>query len=92
MNDMVKVKGQISDMALCIVDTEEKIAGRDILLFINCNWAYARWQCYKNWTYIQEMDIQVHSKETKHISHEETAYLTKFHSTVQVQQTEYKVQ
>lgn len=31
MNDMVKVKGQISEMALCIVDTEEKIAGRDML-------------------------------------------------------------
>jgi hypothetical protein len=42
-----------------------------LLLFINCNWAYARWQCYKNWTYIQEMDI--HSKETKHTSHEKTA-------------------
>jgi hypothetical protein len=69
-----------------------------LLLFINCNWAYARWQCYKNWTYIQEMDI--HSKETKHTTHEKaartthekTAYLTKFHSTVQVQRTEYKVQ
>lgn len=31
MNDMVKVKGQISEMALCIVDTEKKIAGRDML-------------------------------------------------------------
>jgi hypothetical protein len=39
-----------------------------LLLFINCNWAYGRWQCYKNWTYIQKMDI--HSKETKHTSHE----------------------
>jgi hypothetical protein len=28
MNDMVKVKGQISEMALCIVDNEEKIAGK----------------------------------------------------------------
>jgi GTP-sensing pleiotropic transcriptional regulator CodY len=28
MNDMVKVKGQISEMALCIVDTEEKLAGK----------------------------------------------------------------
>jgi hypothetical protein len=33
----------------------------NLLLFINCNWAYALWQCYKNWTYIQKMDIQ-----TKH--------------------------
>jgi hypothetical protein len=38
-----------------------------IIIIINCNWAYARWQCYKNWTYIQEMDI--HSKETKHTRH-----------------------
>jgi hypothetical protein len=46
----------------------------------------------------KEMDT--HSKQTKHTSHdkaartshEETAYLTKFHSTVQVQRTEYKVQ
>jgi len=30
MNDMVKVKGQISEMALCIVDTEKKIAGNII--------------------------------------------------------------
>jgi hypothetical protein len=25
-----------------------------LLLFIDCNWAYARWQCYRNWTYIQK--------------------------------------
>jgi hypothetical protein len=31
MNDMVKVKGQISEMALCVVDTEEKIAGKGML-------------------------------------------------------------
>jgi condensin complex subunit 1 len=31
MNDMVKVKGQISEMALCIVDTEEKLAGESML-------------------------------------------------------------
>jgi condensin complex subunit 1 len=31
MNDMVKVKGQISEMALCIVDTEEKLAGKGVL-------------------------------------------------------------
>jgi ABC-type uncharacterized transport system involved in gliding motility auxiliary subunit len=37
----------------------------------------------------KKMDI--HSKGTKLTSHEETAYLTKFHSTVQVQRTEYKV-
>jgi hypothetical protein len=68
------------------------------IIFINCNWAYARWQCYKNWTYIQEMDI--HSKETKHTTHEKAtrathekiADLTKGHSTVQVQRTKYKVQ
>jgi condensin complex subunit 1 len=30
MNDMVKVKGQISEMALCIVDAEQKIAGNII--------------------------------------------------------------
>jgi hypothetical protein len=44
--------------------------------------------------------MDIHSKETKHTSHEkaartsdeETAYLTKFHSTVQVKRTEYKVQ
>jgi hypothetical protein len=41
----------------------------------------------KNWTYIQKK-MDIHSKETKHTSHdkaartshEETAYLTKFHS------------
>jgi hypothetical protein len=68
------------------------------ITFINCSWPYVRWQCYKNWTYIQEMDTR--SKETKHTSHEkaartsheETAHLTKFNSTVQVQRTEYKVQ
>jgi hypothetical protein len=60
------------------------------LLFINRNWAYARWQCYKNWTYIQEMDV--HSMETKHTTHDKTAHRTKFHSTVQLQRTEYKVQ
>jgi hypothetical protein len=38
----------------------------------------------------KKMDI--HSKETKHTSHEKTAYLTKFYSTVQVQRTEYKIQ
>jgi hypothetical protein len=46
----------------------------------------------------KKMDI--HNKETNHTSHdkaartshEKTAYLTKFHSTVQVQRTEYKVQ
>jgi hypothetical protein len=48
-----------------------------IIIIINCNWAYARWQCYKNWRYIQEMDI--HSKETKHTSHEETASHRKKH-------------
>jgi hypothetical protein len=42
-----------------------------LLLFINCNWAYARWQCHKNWTYVQEMDI--HSKETKHTTREKAA-------------------
>jgi geranylgeranyl pyrophosphate synthase len=60
--------------------------------------SYARWLCYKNLTYVQEMDI--YSKEIKHTTHEKaartthekTAYLTKFHSTVQVQRTEYKVQ
>jgi hypothetical protein len=35
---------------------------------------------YKKWTCI--------AKETKHTTHEETAYLAKFHSTVQVQRTE----
>jgi hypothetical protein len=25
-----------------------------IIIIINCNWAYVRWQCYKNWTYIQK--------------------------------------
>jgi hypothetical protein len=42
-----------------------------LLLFINCNWAYARWQCYKNWTYIQKMDI--YSKETKHTTHKKNS-------------------
>jgi hypothetical protein len=44
----------------------------------------------KNWTYIQEMEI--HNKETKYTTQEKAAYLTKFHSTVQVQRIEYKVQ
>jgi hypothetical protein len=38
----------------------------------------------------RKMDI--HGKETKHTSDEKAAYLTKFHSRVQVQRTEYKVQ
>jgi condensin complex subunit 1 len=33
MNDMVKVKGQISEMALCIVDTEQKIAEMASMFF-----------------------------------------------------------
>ncbi|XP_071442798.1 condensin complex subunit 1-like [Hetaerina americana] len=33
MNDMVKVKGQISDMALCILDPSEKIRGISKLFF-----------------------------------------------------------
>jgi hypothetical protein len=45
-----------------------------LLLLFNCNWAYAGWQCYKNWTYIQEMDI--HSKETKHTTHDKAARTT----------------
>jgi hypothetical protein len=36
--------------------------------------------------------MDIYSKETKHTSHEKAAYLTKFHSTVQVQRTEYKIQ
>jgi hypothetical protein len=40
-------------------------------------------------TYKKKKDI--HSKETKHTSHEKAAYLTKFRSIVQVQRTEYKV-
>jgi hypothetical protein len=35
--------------------------------------------------------MDIYSKETKHTAHEKAAYLTKFHSTVQVQRTEYKV-
>jgi hypothetical protein len=54
------------------------------LLFVDCNWAYARWQYYKNWTYTAR-------KQNIHLT-KKTAYLTKFHSTVQVQRTEYKVQ
>ncbi|XP_021926834.1 condensin complex subunit 1 isoform X2 [Zootermopsis nevadensis] len=34
MNDMVKVKGQISEMALCIVDTEEKLAEMACRFFV----------------------------------------------------------
>ncbi|PNF15628.1 hypothetical protein B7P43_G15860 [Cryptotermes secundus] len=34
MNDMVKVKGQISEMALCIVDTEKKIADMACMFFM----------------------------------------------------------
>ena len=33
LNDMIKVKGQISDMALCIVDEQEKIANMAKLFF-----------------------------------------------------------
>ena len=33
LNDMIKVKGQISDMAWCIVDSEDKIAGLSKLFF-----------------------------------------------------------
>ena len=33
LNDMIKVKGQISDMACCIVDTVDKIAGLAKLFF-----------------------------------------------------------
>jgi hypothetical protein len=69
-----------------------------IIIFFNCNWAYARWQCYKNWTYIQKrtyiarkQNIHLTTKQHVHLT-EKTAYLTKFPSTVQVQRTEYKVQ
>jgi hypothetical protein len=45
---------------------------------------------------LQKLDVHtkmgIHRKETKHTSHEKTAYLTKFPSTVQVQWTEYKIQ
>ena len=33
LNDMIKVKGQISEMAICLEDKEEKIAGAAKLLF-----------------------------------------------------------
>ncbi|XP_065559402.1 condensin complex subunit 1-like [Artemia franciscana] len=33
LNDMVKVKGQISDMAMCIIDTDSKISGLSKLFF-----------------------------------------------------------
>ena len=33
LNDMIKVKGQISDMAFCIVDSSDKIAGLSKLFF-----------------------------------------------------------
>ena len=33
LNDMVKVKGQISELATCIVDGEERIAGLSKLFF-----------------------------------------------------------
>jgi hypothetical protein len=39
---------------------------------------------YKKWTYIAR-------KQNIHLN-EKAAYLTKFHSTVQAQRTEYKVQ
>jgi hypothetical protein len=58
-----------------------------IIIIINCNWAYARWQCLRKMVVHTEMDI--HSRETKHTSHEnaartaheKTAHLTVFHST-----------
>jgi hypothetical protein len=43
---------------------------------------------YKKWTYIAR---KTHEKAAR-TTHEKTAYLTKLHSTVQVQRTEYKVQ
>ncbi len=33
LNDMVKVKGQISEMATCIVDSDERIAALSKLFF-----------------------------------------------------------
>lgn len=33
LNDMVKVKGQISEMAMCIVDNDERILGLAKLFF-----------------------------------------------------------
>lgn len=33
LNDMVKVKGQISEMALCIVDADDRISGLAKLFF-----------------------------------------------------------
>lgn len=33
LNDMVKVKGQISDIALCIIDTDQRIAGMSRMFF-----------------------------------------------------------
>jgi hypothetical protein len=46
---------------------------------------------YKKWTYIARKQNTSQDKAAR-TSHEETAYLTKFRSTVQVQRTEYKIQ
>lgn len=37
LNDMVKVKGQIADIALCITDEEPRISGKMASLFVVFN-------------------------------------------------------
>jgi hypothetical protein len=45
-----------------------------IIIIINCNWAYARWQCYKKngrtykkWTYVARKQ-NIHLTKKQHIS------------------------
>jgi hypothetical protein len=54
------LRGAISNLLYSRMG-EKRNAYYYYFIFFNCNWAYVRWQCYKNWTYIKEMDI--HSKE-----------------------------
>jgi hypothetical protein len=42
-----------------------------LLIIINCNWAYARWQCLKKLTYKQKVDVD--NNKTKHTPHEKNS-------------------
>jgi hypothetical protein len=48
-----------------------------VIIIINCNWAYAWWQCYKNWTYIQKKWTYIARKQNRHLTTKQHIHLTK---------------
>jgi hypothetical protein len=61
-----------------------------LLLFINCNWAYARWQCsQKGYTVNKEHSTLVSRKDATYISRYFTIQY-KYSGLIQVQSTGYK--